>query len=69
MDSTGAFDISRSNMYQFWLAQRAEIDKLKWCMSEKAGHDVGLDAARWRWDTCHRAAWISGLKASGLYPT
>jgi hypothetical protein len=66
--TTGVFPIAKSNMYQFWLAQQEEIAKNRWYMSEQAGHDVGQERARWVWEMQFRSAWISGLKASGLYP-
>lgn len=63
------FDIRRSNMYHIWLMQEAEINRNRWYLSEQAGYDVGHERASWDWGMRFRAAWVSGLKASGVYPT
>ena len=34
-----------------------EIDKHKWCESEKAGHDVGIDWAREDWLKRYAEGW------------
>ena len=35
--------------YEAFLAAREEVMKLKWVASEKAGHDVGMEAALLEW--------------------
>jgi hypothetical protein len=60
------FPIENSSLYQEWLAERAEVDKLKWVMSEAVGHDVGWDHAYWTWVMTRRSAWRAGFRASGL---
>ena len=35
--------------YEAFLAAREEVMKLKWIASEKAGHDVGMEAALLEW--------------------
>ncbi|MEI7998288.1 MAG: hypothetical protein WCH62_02110, partial [Candidatus Omnitrophota bacterium] len=35
-----------------------EIDKYKWCESEKAGHDVGFEWASQEWLKLHAEQWI-----------
>lgn len=70
MDSTSQspFPIERSNLYLMWLAQREQINAHKWVMSERAGFDVGWDAARFSWEMNHRQAWVVGMRAKGLWP-
>jgi hypothetical protein len=62
------FSIESSELYQFRQAERAEIERNKWLLSEKAGCDVGWDYAQWNWIWCHRQKWLDGLKAEGKYP-
>lgn len=69
MVNTGAFPIEQSSLMAFHRAEQMEIDKLKWLLSEKAGHDVGIDYTHWIWGMGgHRERWIKGLKAAGQYP-
>ena len=35
--------------YDAFLSAREEVMKLKWIASEKAGHDVGMEAALLEW--------------------
>lgn len=56
---TGAFPIERSSYYQQWLEERAHVQRNRWYLSERAGHDVGYGYAQWNWITCHREAWIA----------
>lgn len=42
--------------YREFLEDHEELMRHKWLMSEKAGHDVGLEAALVDWVTHHRAA-------------
>ena len=64
------FPVENSTFYHFWLMERAEIDKLKWLESERAGADIGLDRARWIWAMHgHRAKWLGEMRsATGLSP-
>jgi hypothetical protein len=43
--------------YQEFLAEREELLKHKWLMSEKAGEDVGFEVALSDWAHHHRAQW------------
>lgn len=52
------FDITKSDYYKIYLAERDEIERLKWIESEKVGYDIGLDRARWIWVTSYRDKWI-----------
>ncbi len=62
-----AFPIENSDYYQFWLREKAEVEKHKWVLSEKCGKDVGWDYAQWNWHMGgHRTGWIRALKASGV---
>lgn len=63
------FSISRSSLYHVWVAERQEISRHKWFLSEAAGHDVGWDRATFDWNMRFRAEWIAGLKSSGVYPS
>jgi len=51
--------------YREFLAEREEILKHKWVLSEHAGHDVGLDFALIDWVIYHRQGWIKA-RASRL---
>jgi hypothetical protein len=64
---TGAFPIEHSDYYQFWLREKAEIEKVKWCISEELGRDCGWDYASWQWHMRHRTNWIKALRASGVH--
>ncbi len=47
----------RSTLYQEYLAEREEILRHKWLVSERVGHDIGFDAALIDWVTHHRSGW------------
>jgi hypothetical protein len=49
---------ANSSLYREFLAEREEILKHKWCESEKAGRDIGLDAALVSWRMRHRSLWL-----------
>lgn len=49
--------VSRSSLYQEFLAEREEILRHKWIESEKAGYDVGFERALLDWIRKHRDAW------------
>jgi hypothetical protein len=46
-----------SNLYREFTAEREEIHKHKWCMSEKEGRDVGFERALIDWVSNHRNNW------------
>jgi hypothetical protein len=49
--------IENSNLYKEFLAEREEILKNKWVMSEIEGKDVGFERALLDWVTNHRNKW------------
>jgi hypothetical protein len=49
--------ISKTLLYQHFLAEREEILRHKWLESEKAGRDVGFEFALTNWVVHHRANW------------
>jgi hypothetical protein len=49
--------ISRSSLYQEFLAEREEILRHKWLESEKAGCDIGFERALLDWIRNHRDGW------------
>lgn len=49
--------LSRSDIYQEYLAEREEVMKHKWLESEKAGHDIGYERALVDWIMNHREKW------------
>ena len=46
-----------SGAYADYLAERAEVLGHKWNLSEKAGRDVGFEAALVDWAEHHRTTW------------
>ena len=62
------FPAEHSSYLAFLRAEAEEIQKVKWCESERLGHDCGHDFAVWVWSMRYRHLWISGLKAAGQYP-
>lgn len=63
------FPIERSNLYLVWIEEQEHIAKNRWYLSEKAGFDIGLAAARHDWYMRHRPRWIAELRSSGRYPS
>ncbi len=53
-----------SKVYQFYLQEQQEIDKLKWIESEKQGRDIGKIQAVFLWTRYHRKKWLKGLDDS-----
>ena len=51
---------SGSGCYAEFVAQREEILKHKWIESEKAGRDIGFEAALISWVTDVRDQWRAG---------
>ena len=49
--------IESLSLYQEFLAEREELLRHKWIMSEQAGVDVGFEAALADWAQIHRANW------------
>ena len=49
--------VRSSSLYQEFLAEREEILRHKWHLSEKAGYDVGFERALLDWCRHHRDAW------------
>lgn len=54
--------ITRSSLYQEFLAEREEILKHKWLESEKAGSDIGFERALLDWIRKHRDKWRASRK-------
>lgn len=48
---------SGSGAYGHYLAEREEILRHKWLMSEQQKRDVGFEAALMDWAQHHRASW------------
>jgi hypothetical protein len=44
-------------IYKEVLAQRQEVERHKWLESEKAGKDIGYDAALIDWVMKHKSKW------------
>ena len=57
--------LSRSSIYQDFLAEREEVLKHKWIESEKAGHDIGYERALVDWIMNHREKWRAARKLAG----
>ena len=49
--------MTRSSLYQEFLAEREEILKHKWLESEKAGRDIGFERALLDWIRNYRDGW------------
>jgi hypothetical protein len=54
--------ITKNDIYELLiskevLAQRREIERHKWLESEKAGRDIGYDAALIDWVMKHKSKW------------
>lgn len=59
MSTLSSFDAitKNSKLYKEFLAEREEILKNKWYMSERAGHDVGFERALLDWTMHFRNNW------------
>jgi hypothetical protein len=57
-----AFPIENSSYYRGWLDEKDQIEKHKWCLSEKAGMNVGWHYAQWDWIVHHRLDWLQAKK-------
>ena len=49
-----------SSLYREFQAEREEILKHKWIESQKAGRDIGFEAALTDWIVKHRSKWRKG---------
>ena len=49
--------VERSALYRESVAERNELLNHKWLESEKAGHDIGFEAAIVSWVVHHAAQW------------
>ena len=56
-DSLTRLIAQQSSLFRETLAEREEILRHKWFLSERAGRDVGFDTAAYDWISHHRAAW------------
>lgn len=57
----------QSSLFQEFEAEREEILRHKWLLSERAGCDVGFDAAAYDWIAKHRSGWkLAHRKKGGL---
>jgi hypothetical protein len=58
------FPIEKSDFYHIYLLEQKAIADHKWFLSEKMGHDVGLDYAQYNWVMAgHRARWLAEVRA------
>lgn len=57
MSSQAKSLLERSRLYREFLAEREEILRHKWFESERAGRDIGLEAAVVSWAVHHRSSW------------
>lgn len=46
-----------SRYYEEFLAEREEIRRYKWILSEKEGRDIGFERALTEWVQRHREQW------------
>jgi len=51
--------LQRSALYRRFMAEREQILVHKWIESEKAGRDIGFNAAWVSWVVKHRSRWRS----------
>jgi hypothetical protein len=60
--SSLAVDFRTSDLYKEFTAERDEILKNKWYMSENQGSDVGFERALIDWVSKHRNNWKKNRK-------
>lgn len=60
--------LQNTTLYREFLAEREEILRHKWIESEKAGCDVGFDAALMDWITHHRSGWRNARQRREVRP-
>ena len=54
--------VDKSSLYQLFLAERLEIQRHKWVLSERLGKDVGYDYAVISWIRNHKQLWWESQK-------
>jgi hypothetical protein len=57
MNASADLMVERSSLYREFVAEREEILRHKWFESERAGRDIGFEAALVGWVVHHRAQW------------
>ena len=61
--------LKNSTLYREFLAEREEILRHKWIESEKAGRDIGFEAALTDLIVHHRSEWRTSRKKGPLSPS
>jgi hypothetical protein len=56
--------LKSTTLYREFLAEREEILRHKWIESQKAGRDIGFDAALIDWVSKYRSGWRSARHIS-----
>ncbi len=51
--------VNLSSLYQLFLAEREEILRHKWLLSERLGQDIGFERALLDWIRKHRTCWLA----------
>jgi hypothetical protein len=59
--------LTSSSLYREFQAEREEVLKYKWIESEKAGYDIGYEAALTGWVVKHRSEWRKARKMGQGY--
>ena len=59
ISQTASQSFTKLKLYQAFCAEREEILRHKWILSEKEGRDIGFDAALIDW-TIHHHAGVNG---------
>jgi hypothetical protein len=54
---SGPETLVKTRFYQAFCAEKEEILRHKWIESEKAGRDIGFEAALTHWIVHHRPGW------------
>ena len=57
---------AKSSLYREAAAEREEIMRHKWFLSEHAGYDVGYVHAMYDWIAKHRAGWRKSWRKKNL---
>ncbi len=56
--------LKSTTLYREFLAEREEILRHKWIESQKAGRDIGFDAALIDWVSKYRSEWRTARRTS-----
>lgn len=64
LSSVCALQLDHTALFKEFYAERDEIHKHKWCMSEREGGDVGFERALIDWVSNHRIGWRKTRPAS-----